>query len=1141
MTITTPLPGLPSPPQPATREITPPTVHQWRIHTLQMVNWGGFEGHHLVNLNANATLLTGASGTGKSTLMDAYIALMMNSKVPFNGASNDNVSGRARSAEQRNPLSYVRGKVNTSRDDDGRVHDQTLRGQGTSTWSGLALTWVNGDGSLFTALRLYFAPASATSSTDLKVHMATYPGLLSLADVEEFAQTSPAFQHTRMSNRFPGLAFHEYYSTFGQELHKRLGIGRGGDGASALRLLARIQAGRQVASVDGLFRDMVLEEPRTYDAAGKAIDHFGLLEASYETMRTAEDQVRVLHRIPQAHDDLLRAEREVDLIDTFRVTGPIDGASPFRLWMLRTKYAKIDTEVADVRRALGEAQVEHDKQEALAAELAGEIVANRQAQADNGGDALERIEADLTRLAREHDRVSTAKERLTRAVAPLDVDLDSAAAFTSAQQDAQVFLDGYDTTRAVLRAQGTEKSVALHTAIAALKGLEDERQYLTGRDNLIPQDLDRDRNRIAEQVGIDPSDLPFVAELVDLSPDHEQWREAAELVLGGFGRTLLVDRRIIGQFRSRMDALRLRKRLWHRPVDLNRPEQPRDPATLAGRLVLKDSPAAGWLSAELARAYDHVCVPDASQFRDDRTRRVTLAGQVQEGDRGAHGGHGGRFILGFSNQYRMSQIEREIVDAAATERDLRGEVEQVVTLERALDRDRDAHRAIVDARWSDIDTAATADAVTSKESERDALLATSNTLATLKTQGEALVKAQTKAVGDQALADAACKKFTADWDALVDEQDFTSRALDDLEQNHDVALSQAQSDRLDAEYVSADVSGRYADFNRVIEQVRKTLATRVTAARREAGQHRDTLITAFETFQEKWFRPNLGTDLLSYPAYEVILNDLNEQGLAQRRDKFTAKVIEWSGEDLLGLVQAYDDALDDIRQRLEPVNTVLAGLPFGPNKDRLRLTMEVRKDEVLRTFQKNLRTLASHVTLDTDPSVIESRFESLRQFIARIRPVTPGATERSQRDHLLDVRRHVHIEAVQVDATTGARLGIYDTLGGKSGGETQELIAFIVGAALRYRLGDDALPRPAYAPVFLDEGFVKSDSEFAGRAVNAWLGLGFQLIIGAPLDKVTAIQPYMNQMMMVTKNDLGRARLRPVIPKAGTLRNGPRP
>ena len=84
-----------------------------------------------------------------------------------------------------------------------------------------------------------------------------------------------------------------------------------------------------------------------------------------------------------------------------------------------------------------------------------------------------------------------------------------------------------------------------------------------------------------------------------------------------------------------------------------------------------------------------------------------------------------------------------------------------------------------------------------------------------------------------------------------------------------------------------------------------------------------------------------------------------------------------------------------------------------------------------------------------------------------------------------------------------------------------ELVAFIVGAALRYQLGDESRSRPRFAPVFLDEGFVKSDSEFAGRSVRAWQDLGFQLVIAAPLDKVTALEPYMDLLLDVTKSPTG--------------------
>ena len=116
------------------------------------------------------------------------------------------------------------------------------------------------------------------------------------------------------------------------------------------------------------------------------------------------------------------------------------------------------------------------------------------------------------------------------------------------------------------------------------------------------------------------------------------------------------------------------------------------------------------------------------------------------------------------------------------------------------------------------------------------------------------------------------------------------------------------------------------------------------------------------------------------------------------------------------------------------------------------------------------------------------------------------------------MRRHVEISAERYDHLTGELRATYRTLGEKSGGESQELVAFIVGSALRFRLGDEMRSRPRFAPVFLDEGFVKADSEFAGRAVRAWKGLGFQLVIGVPLDKVTGLEPHMDELLVITKH-----------------------
>jgi uncharacterized protein YPO0396 len=150
---------------------------------------------------------------------------------------------------------------------------------------------------------------------------------------------------------------------------------------------------------------------------------------------------------------------------------------------------------------------------------------------------------------------------------------------------------------------------------------------------------------------------------------------------------------------------------------------------------------------------------------------------------------------------------------------------------------------------------------------------------------------------------------------------------------------------------------------------------------------------------------------------------------------------------------------------------------------------------------------------------LEVRFRDLQRFMAPIRRRSdPRAIlEVNDRDRLLDVRKHVEITAERC-SPDGQLLSTHSALGDKSGGESQELVAFIIGAALRFRLGDELRTRPRFAPVFLDEGFVKADSEFAGRAVEAWKGLGFQLIIGAPVGQVTALEPHVDDLYGITKD-----------------------
>lgn len=57
----------------------------------------------------------------------------------------------------------------------------------------------------------------------------------------------------------------------------------------------------------------------------------------------------------------------------------------------------------------------------------------------------------------------------------------------------------------------------------------------------------------------------------------------------------------------------------------------------------------------------------------------------------------------------------------------------------------------------------------------------------------------------------------------------------------------------------------------------------------------------------------------------------------------------------------------------------------------------------------------------------------------------------------------------------------------------------------------------------LDEGFIKADSKFTQRAIKAWSGFGFQVIIATPHGKVESLIDCMERYVTITKDGRGRS------------------
>jgi uncharacterized protein YPO0396 len=1089
---------------------------QWRAQSFQMVNWGGFHGHHEVAFAREATLLSGASGTGKSSLLDAYLALMMPSDTPFNGASNDAGSGRARSVDQRNLMTYLRGKTDSNRiAGTGALQDQVLRGADASTWGAVAMTFIDDNQRRFTVLRAYFVPRGANKFADITMKMATTDGALDLRGLSEV--TESRFDKRAMKARFPELAVFDTYAAFAQTLYTRLGIGANGEGGKALRLLARIQAGQQVKTVDGLYKSMVLEAPATFAAADKAVDHFADLERSYGAMVAEAQKARVLERMPDLHQAYATATEKADLVDTFGVHRT--GDTPFVLWQLQTERGLLEgaADVNGARRRDNKAALTQakDAETLLKARVAG----SQHQQRENGGDILVSLRTELALLRTKRDDVAAERARFDTRSQALAPEIDGREDFSRAQGAAEHFLARFNAAETELDAERLALQRRSYPVEEQIRAVTQERDFLTGRESLVPQHLHNARLMIAEAAGIPAAELPFVAELIDIAPGEEAWRQAAEVTLASVVRVMLVDERRLLALGEAIDPLRIPVRIHFEGVALqDHRDVHGDARHVSGKLVYKESPFSGWVQGRTrASSLDALCVADPAELAGDGPR-VTTSGQNRNGQRGSHGWNADqKSIIGFSSRSRLAEITAELARMQATVDAFAAEASALaarLAAHRAL---RAAHQFILDTTWSAIDVAAAESRIRDKEAESDRVLADSDVLRALGDEEKRLGIELEAAQKLRHAADAGAQMLRMEQTEIVDRQDAVSDRLDRLGASESVTLTAEHAAHLDAQFAVVGDKGDLAAFDVAVTRLRERLTEQSVQDRSAAASARDSLLRIFETFQSRWPDPNIGVSLDSYTSYRDILDAVYTLGLHQRRQEWKRRLSAWSGQDLVPLIGAFNSAIEEIEDRLQPINEILATLPFGAGRDRLKISLRRLHRDDATAFRTELTLLSSGSTEHFTDEQTESRFARLQAFMGRIRRAEGGPRAESPRDLLLDVRKQVEITAVRI-TPDGVEVSTYSSLGGKSGGESQELVAFVVGAALRFQLGDESRTRPRFAPVFLDEGFVKSDSEFAGRAVAAWKGLGFQLIVGSPLDKVTALEPHMELVLSMTKN-----------------------
>jgi uncharacterized protein YPO0396 len=1111
-------------------------AEQYRIEQVQVLNWGGFADLQVMRAGRASTAILGPSGRGKSTLLDGIASVVMPNPQEFNQAARDDKRGR----RERTVYTYARGLTVSHQDDNGRSTTPSyLRPPGGPGFiSGTAVTWSNGTGKQVTAFRLAWVGTDATDNASIASNT-VYGFVHDTFDLSRLNGLKPArpgaapvseASMRHLIDPARGDLVDQSQPRMHNAMRRALRMGSTEESQQmAMQLLRRAQASKGIFSINDLFKAFVLTEPRAMARWDVTLTHYQEAARLYEEFELARTKAETLKDFPVVAGQYLSAGRDAN---GMRALAQPQDSSVTRLavWHAGKVLDWAHNREEEVRLEL--AQAEEDLQGARTRENGAE-----QAQTD-ALDALTASGPDQTLVVRErieraeekqqeteqHRATMTARLKAFDQVLPTSSgDLELLRASLT-QQAADLAGRSGQLSDEYEKQAGEKRRLA-----EAIPKLRAELQRVSRQAGNIPHDADQRRRRIADGARIPAGRLLYIGEMLDIPPEHREWERAILTIIRPLASDLLVDTADFPAVRAWVNSNDLGGDTTLVPGATDQPVGTHPAGTVAAML---DTTAAGryrgWLSEELRR-FTYLCVERDTDLEGRRPEgvagRVTRAGMRTAPNRRlvkADAPHRYRWVgrdnsalrgeledelnafqrlyddvtrraelaLGQmqAQQTRIDELDRLQGDLSWADLDLEPVTQRLAALARDLDlADNPEQRALRAAyKAAQQKFFAAKSAAAQAQQEVDRLNQLWGAVQWIQDAANDIVGAQEPLTADE-LAAAVALPFKA---PALEKVDLTGR---DVDEKTDVAL---QASYLDA-------------AGCLEEQIRER-----DKAREGHERHLLAIIQAYRNIDGHTHR-QVDDSIESLTALQHIHQQLVTDDLPRARRDWIKKIDADLNQGLRTLLQQIDMDRREITRGLVPINTVLAGVPFR-HGSHLAIEPADRPSGNLQEFRKVVLAFTRDNPLGedlfSDQAKIEASFRQLRKNMKNLTEASRAGE--SWRKNVFDAREHVTFRAIETPPS--GKPIVHEGVSGMSGGEGQELIAFILGAALRYRLGEGGQTPPTYGSVLLDEGFVKADSDYTGRSLRALQELGFQLIIGAPREKATAFEDFVDLVAYIS-------------------------
>ncbi|MEA3465624.1 MAG: ATP-binding protein [Thermodesulfobacteriota bacterium] len=1079
----------------------------FRLHRLEMLNWGTFHRHvWTIEPGGDNALLTGDIGSGKSTLVDAVTTLLVpHQRIVYNKAAGAET-------KERSLYSYIRGEYKSAKDDlTQSSRAVALRDDGSYTVL-LAHFHNQGLGHNVTLAQVFWLKDGKRNPERFFV-----VSHLSLTIADHFCNFgSNLLDLKKRLRKTAKVEVLEKFKDYGSRFRQLFGI----HSEQALELFYQTVSMKSVGNLTDFVRHHMLDEGRVEARIDELRRNFENLNQAHMAVRKAREQIERLQPLVKDGERCRSVQGSIEELCSCRsALEPYFAQQKGKLLTIRIERLELDLH-----------KVSHHLET-----VKGEITRLRQQEdklktaiEQSGGRRLQQIEDEIVNLGSERDKKLAKCEEYQRFQEHLGLDkVANEEGFYRNLVQGRELLQEVATAIEELKKVEIDLGIELKEVKRQHEQLERELVSLRQRKSNIPLRNLEMRRAMAEVLGVDEDELPFVGELLQVDENEAVWQGAIERLLHNFALSLLVPEHYYAQVSHYVERTHLKGRLVYFRVkedDVKAVDRVKPQALCSKLRIRPESIFYAWLESYLASRFGYICCDDMETFHR-LPRAVTRSGQIKSGgqrhekdDRRSIHDHS-RYVLGWSNKDKIAALEQQQQGLQRDGLAIADKLSELAVQQKHSGEQRDMSRDLLHIEeYVEIDWQPLVRLIQGLQEEQAEIERSSDQLQTLRQQLELTaeeigIKENRRSSLTEKLGDVKSQLRTAHTEFEEAYECVAALAADVQEQllplldswceqlNTPVTLRNIKKGEQE---VRAALQGRINSETAKVKTLLERITRQMVAFKNDFPAETtelDASLEAIDEFGEMFCRLQ-GEDL---PRHEIRFKQLLNEGTIN---------------SIALLQNQLEKEQQQIKEKIEMINTSLCQIEYDSGTF-IELVMDKCQDAEVRDFQQELKQCLAR-TLDEEELYSEEKFHQVKAIIDRFNG-RQGFIELDRRwtRKVTDVRNWFAFSASERWLEDGNEKEYYSDTSGKSGGQKEKLAYTILASALAYQFGLEwgATTSRSFRFVVIDEAFGKGSDESTRYALELFKKLNLQLLIVTPMQKIHIIEDYVRTVHYVHNQD----------------------